>query len=383
MAGPAKFLLEAPHLCYNTGMRTIELHVRMKKPVLACGADVKGAFAVASGSHARFYEGFGDLGDADNLARYEKAVRRAARTSGAAPKVIACDLHPGYFSSRFAETYAIRYSLSAIRKVQHHEAHVASAIVDHAIKGSVIGVAFDGTGYGTDDNIWGGEFFVGNLMAFKRVAHFDYIEMPGGEAAIRQPWRMAASFLYHAFGRIGKREWKALEPVIRKRINAPLTSSVGRIFDAVGSIVLGKDSIETEAELPVELERIADRSCREAYSYDIKDEKDLFIIDIRRMIKGMVKDVSANKKAPYVSAKFHNMMAAIIEEVSALLRKRTLINKIVLTGGVFQNRFLGSRAVEALRRKGFEVYTHLNIPTGDGGIAIGQAAIANARPRCV
>ena len=254
-------------------VRRITLPFRAERAVLACGADLKGAFAFAKDEKAFLIYGFDDLSDPSNFARYEEAVKAYRKKLGIKPEIIVCDLHPNYFSTHFAENLhsftpsRSRAHLSVpchyqLCKVQHHEAHIASAIVDNDIKGTVIGIAFDGTGYGYDGNIWGGEFFTGDLKGFKRAAHLEYIPMPGGEKAIREPWRMAAGYLYRAFGKdflkSGSRAYlnmpyrnmdslKVLVKMIDGRINSPLTSSAGRLFDAVWSLVLSKGRVSKEA----------------------------------------------------------------------------------------------------------------------------------------
>jgi hydrogenase maturation protein HypF len=311
---------------------------------------------------------------------------------------VACDLHPGYFSTRFAENYTLsasHYPLYAIRstliKVQHHEAHIASAIVDNDIKGDVIGVAFDGTGYGSDGNIWGGEFFVGSLKGFKRTAHLEYIPMPGGEKAIKEPWRMAVSYLYRAFGnklpmlanRWRREDLVILKAMVEKNINSPLTSSAGRFFDAAGSLILAKDVAVKEAELPVELERLSfGRDC-DGYSFNMQAHEGGFVIAVSDIIKGVVRDIAKRIGAPVMSSRFHNTIADIILKASLRLRRRSKIRKVVLSGGVFQNRYLTTRAAEALGSSGFKVYTHSEVSTNDSGIPIGQIAIASTRGICV
>jgi hydrogenase maturation protein HypF len=399
-------------------MKIIELPFQIKRPILACGADLKGAFALAKGRKAYLFDGFGDLSDPDNLKRYEKAARREIKKFRIKPAIVACDLHPNYFSTQFAErkigkigtdTYFstahtiekwVSVPIFSLCRVQHHEAHIAAAIVDNSIKGDVIGVAFDGTGYGSDGNIWGGEFFVvrcplraarAGKIDFTRVAHLAYVPMPGGEAAIRQPWRMAVSYLYDAFGKKWLSLIKKFYPlpvthyallitkIIEKNINSPLTSSAGRLFDAVGSLVLAKKTVEKEAELPMELEKMAIELCREAYDFDIKKVAGMMKIDCHRIIKDVVRDLSGRVDKATVSSKFHNTVAEIISEVSAKLRRKFKINKVVLSGGVFQNAFLSARAKELLSKSGFEVFAHSRIPTSDSGIPIGQVAIVNAR----
>lgn len=368
---------------------------KIKKPVLACGADLKGAFALAKGQEAYLFDGFGDLSDPDNLERYEKAVTREINKTGIKPAIVACDLHPGYFSTKFAEKFrsghsrahlSVPYNCTLVR-IQHHEAHIASSIVDNSIRGNVIGVAFDGTGYGTDGNIWGGEFFVGNLRKLTRAAHLAYVPMPGGEAAIREPWRMAASYLYDAFGKRGQTPFglKGVRPLLEmidKKINSPMTSSAGRLFDAVGSIVLEKKTVSKEAELPLELEKMAIELCRDKYDFDIKRSGGMAEIGCRKMIKGVVKDLSGGADRAIVSSKFHNTVADMILKVSIVLRKKSGINKVALSGGVFQNAFLSAGAKALLTKSGFEVFTHSQVSTNDSGIPIGQIAIAGKRAVC-
>lgn len=376
-------------------MKIIQLPLKVNRPILACGADLKGAFALAKGSKAYLYEGFGDLADADNLHRYETAVRRAERKLKIKPAVIACDDHPGYFSGRFAEVHGLELMIPDLYGVQHHEAHVASVIVEHSIGGKIIGVAFDGTGYGLDGNIWGGEFFTGGIKGFTRRAHFDYMPMPGADAAVREPWRMAVSYLYKAFGgdihrikiplikNIPAKKLSAVINMIDSGINSPVTSSAGRLFDAVASIVLRRDISRFEAELPIALEKMAGDNVDEGYPFDIVSGGKALTIGTSDLIKSVVRDISDNVKPSEISAKFHNSIAGIILRTVTLIRNKTGIKKVVLTGGVFQNRYLSAAVQAALRKSGFIVYTNSGTNTNDNGIPIGQLAIANARARCV
>ena len=372
-------------------MRTIDLPFKLKKPVLACGADLKGAFAIAEGASVFLFEGFGDLAELNNLTRYEKAVKTGIKRLKISPEIVACDLHPGYFSTQFAETWTMDPGPLSLYKIQHHEAHIASAIIDNSIKGDVIGVAFDGTGYGFDGNIWGGEFFIGDLRGFKRVAHFEYMPMPGGDAAIKEPWRMAVSFLYRTFGRafldlgidfvkkLDKRDCAILKTMIDKNLNSPLTSSAGRLFDAVASLVLSKNNAAFEAELPVELEKAALELCQDRYDFGINPKKGVLAIDYSKTFKEIVKDIKKKTDKSIISAKFHNTVAGAILQTTISLRKKFKANKVVLSGGVFQNKFLTARASALLKRSGFNVYTHSGVSTNDSGIPIGQVAIAGAR----
>ncbi len=374
-------------------MKTIDLSFKLKRPILACGADLKGAFALAAGNSAFLFDGFGDLSEAGNFTRYEKAIKNQEKRLKITPGIIACDLHPGYFSTQFAESYQPSTISFQLCKIQHHKAHIASAIADGGVKADVIGVAFDGAGYGSDGNIWGGEFFVGRPGRLKRAAHFDYVPMPGGDAAVRQPWRMALSYLYRAFGRrfldlnidfvrrLDKRQCAGLKAMIDKSLNSPLSSSAGRLFDAVGSIVLSKNEAAFEAELPVELEKTAIELCQDRYGFDVKSVKGILVIDFSRTVRGIVKDLSSKVDASTVSSKFHNTIASMISEVAVKLRKKFKTNKVIMSGGVFQNRYLSARAGMLLKRCGFDVYEHSKVSTNDSGIPLGQVAIANAMMR--
>ena len=263
--------------------------------------------------------------------------------------------------------------------VQHHEAHIAAAMVDNAIKGDCVGVAFDGTGYGLDGNIWGGEFFAGGLKGFKRAAHLEYVPMPGGDAAIREPWRMAASYLgkmgtdtYFSRGNVQKNRYLSLFSMIEKKINSPLTSSAGRLFDAAASLVLNKDTADFEAELPIAFEKIADADCAESYGAILPSAS-------ANVIKYVASDVAKKVDAGVISARFHNTIAGMIALTAKRLCRQYCTKKIVLSGGVFQNKFLSAKTADMLRGGGFSVYMHKNISTTDSGIPVGQIAIANAR----
>jgi hydrogenase maturation protein HypF len=375
-------------------MKTVKLPFRLKIPVLACGADMKGAFAFAKGDTAYLEDGFGDLADPDNLERYENTVSSLEKKLKIKPRVIVCDLHPGYFSTRLAIDLHRKTPGSKIYKVQHHEAHIASAMIDNAIRGDVIGVAFDGTGFGSDGNAWGGEFFVGNPKSFRRAAHFEYVTMPGGDAAVSEPWRMAASYLYKTFGSgflkksVNKERAFFIKTMIDKGVNSPLTSSAGRLFDAVASIVLEKDRADFEAQLPIELEKLARPDIDEQYSFDINSDshflgQPFLTLDASPVIKAIVKDKTMGTGVFTISAKFHNAMAQAIVAVTLRLRKKSGVNRVVFGGGVFQNKYLNAKASGELERKGFKVYRHRAINTNDSGIPIGQIAIARARGICV
>lgn len=368
---------------YITIMRNVDLPFKLRRPILACGADLKGAFALAKDREAFLFDGFGDLSDLDNLTRYEAAIKERIRELRIKPEIIAHDLHPGYFSTRFAENYTMYDIRCTIYDIQHHEAHIASAIVDNSLEGDVIGVAFDGTGFGSDGNIWGGEFFIGSLKGFKRACRLRYLSMPGGDMVIKEPYRMSVSYLRSAGCEFpDKKKAAILFRMIDRKINSPLTSSAGRLFDAAASIILGKTNASIEAELPIELEKIAQKGCGETYAFNIKHEDDMPVIDTIPIIKAIVKDLSKKTPKPEISARFHNTIAAVISKVAYDLRKRSGVKTVVLSGGVFQNKYLVKKAMAMLEDANFKVYAHSSIPTNDSGIPIGQIAIAGARGIC-
>lgn len=371
-------------------MHIIKLPFLVKKPTLGCGADLKGAFCLATGEDAVYSDGFGDLGDPDNYAKYEKAVRDAEKRFRISPGVIACDMHPGYFSSRFAEEHARSLLGYKLVRIQHHEAHAASVITDNRLKNGVISVTFDGTGFGRDGAIWGGEFFTGNIGSLKRIAHLDYMPMPGGEIAIKEPWRMALSYIYRAYKKdfsgvrtdllkgISSRRVKAVITMIDRKINSPETSSAGRFFDSAASIILNKKVARYEADLPITLEEKALLGYEGEYRFDIKWQRGMFIIIPDKTIKGIITDLLKGADIKEVSSKFHNTVASMIRNVCSGIRQRYGIKKVALSGGVFQNRYLTEKTSNLLKANGFKVYGHVNVPTNDIGIALGQIAIANA-----
>jgi len=364
-------------------MRIIKLPFRVKKETLACGADLKGGFCFAKGGRAYMSEGFGDLSQADNAERYEREIGKAERTLRIKPKVIACDLHPGYISTKFARHYhEIRDTRHEIRYVQHHHAHIAACMVDHKIKGKVIGVSFDGTGFGTDGNIWGGEILLSELGDFKRLFHLDYAAMPGGEAAIREPWRMALSYIYKTYGgamgrikipflkRIGCDRVKVLTQMIKGNINSPLTSSMGRFFDGISSVIGVKDTVKYEAEAAIELERIADFGCRGKYRYRASA--------VKGIVEGVVGDLKRGEEKSVISSKFHNTIAHMVKDLVIGFSSETGTDKVVFSGGVFQNRYLVARLKEIFKGSRLKVYFHNDFATTDASIALGQIAIANS-----
>jgi hydrogenase maturation protein HypF len=265
--------------------------------------------------------------------------------------------------------------------VQHHHAHIASCMAENHVHEKVIGVAFDGTGYGTDGAVWGGEFLVCDYAGFERRAHFKYVPLAGGDAAIRHPWRTALGYLHEAFGRgipdpfpsIAEKSQRVVRGAIEKRINVVDTSSCGRLFDAVSAIAGVRLEVNYEGQAAIELEMHCADGIEDEYPFEIDGEE----IDTRPLIRAVTTDVLARTPIPVVASKFHNTIAAIVVETCRRIGASEPIRRVALSGGTFQNMRLLSRSLALLRESGFEVLLHSSVPSNDGGLALGQAVIAN------
>jgi hydrogenase maturation protein HypF len=359
---------------------------KFSQPVLACGAELKNTFCLTRDSHAFVSHHIGDLENLETLRSFTAGIDHFKRLFHIEPGVVAYDLHPEYLSSKYA--LALDDTLPKIG-VQHHHAHIASCMADNEIDGELIGVAMDGLGFGTDGRMWGGEFFVADFVTAERIAHLAYVPMPGGAKAIREPWRMAATYLRQTFGDeflnldlpfvkgLGQRAWPALHSMVASRTNCPETSSMGRLFDAVSSLLEVRSAVNYEGQAAIELEAIADRECTKAYEFKI-DAKGT-AIDANAVIRGAVADLLNGVSAAVVSARFHGAVADLIVTVAVHIRSQRRLNRVALSGGVFQNLLLLRQATDKLRARGFQVFTHTRVPANDGGISLGQASIANAR----
>jgi len=346
--------------------------------ILATGAELKNTFCLGKGNQAILSQHIGDLKDFETYTFYERNIEQFKKMFRVEPKLLVNDLHPEYLSTKYAHESGLE-----LVQVQHHHAHIASAMVENGLDEKVIGVSFDGTGLGDDGNIWGSEFFVCDLTDYKRKLHFDYIPLPGGDAATKEPWKIAASWLYKVFGNefvnfglpfLENIEEEKIDWVIksiRNKINCPITSGSGRLFDAV-SALLGLCSFSTfEAEAPMRLEKIAHNNETGIYSCKLSQ-----VIDFSEMITEIIQDLKQNVKLEIISAKFHNTVAYSIIEGIKKTKEETGIQKVVLSGGTFQNRYLTERTENELSELGFEVFSNCSIPCNDGGISLGQLAIA-------
>ena len=358
---------------------------RFPRPVLACGAELKNTFCLAKGDRAFVSHHIGDLENAATLRSFTEGIEHFGRLFGIEPQVVAYDLHPEYLSTK----YALDLDLDSCG-VQHHHAHIASCLADNGHGGPVIGVAFDGTGYGTDGTLWGGEFLVADLVGFERAGHLEPVPMPGGAAAIRQPWRMAAAYLRAAFAagpppgldvvKRNERDWAAITSMAAKGVNAPLSSSAGRLFDAVAALLSVRDTINYEGQAAVELEQLADPGETGSYRAVVSEGRP-FRIQGASLVRTVTGELTEGTPAPVIAARFHNGIAALIEEGCVLAAERHGLDTVALSGGVFQNLLVTERAVARLEARGFRVLLHSRVPCNDGGISLGQAVVAGARDR--
>jgi hydrogenase maturation protein HypF len=378
----------------------LEVAARFPRPVLACGAELKNTFCLARDSHAFVSHHIGDLENAETLRSFTDGIRHFRRLFGITPQVVAHDLHPDYLSTKYATDLAERGIDGGpgpgeveLAGVQHHHAHIASCLADNRASGPVIGVAFDGTGYGTDGTIWGGEFLIADTARFERAGHLATVPMPGGAAAIRQPWRMAAAYLGAQsaldVARRNERHWPAVVAMAQRGINSPLTSSAGRLFDAVAAILGVRDAINYEGQAAVELEQLADPAEPGAYHATITVE-DTTLEDAVEdavpapplriagidLVRAVAEDLAAGTDRSLIAARFHNGVAGLICDCCRLLRERHGLGAVALSGGVFQNLLLLHATVARLEDHGFEVLVHSRVPCNDGGISLGQAVVA-------
>jgi hydrogenase maturation protein HypF len=368
----------------------LRLRRALPRPVLGCGAELKNTFCLAKDNHAFVSHHIGDLENAETLRSFTDGIAHFRRLFGIAPQVVAHDLHPDYLSTK----YAMELADVDLVGVQHHHAHIASCLADNGASGPVIGVAFDGTGYGPDGTIWGGEFLVADLASFDRAGCLDPVPMPGGAAAIRQPWRMAAAYLAAGYpgglpARLDVRDrnaqrWAAVTTMAARGINAPLTSSAGRLFDAIAALLGVRDTINYEGQAAIELEQLADPTERGGYPVTVTSDAApgaLLRVSGADLVRAAADDLRAGVAAPVVAARFHHGVAAAIVAVCSRLRDQTGLGVVALSGGVFQNLLLTRHVTAALAAQGFGVLGHHRVPCNDGGISLGQVAVAGARDR--
>ena len=371
----------------SRGYAPAPLRVAFKfgRQILACGAELKNTFCLTRGHNAYVSHHVGDLENLETLRSYEQGIEHFRRLFDLHPEAVAHDLHPEYLSTKYAR--ALDDGLPRVG-VQHHHAHVASCMADNEIEGEVVGVAMDGLGFGTDGRMWGGEFFVADFTEAERVAHLDYVPMPGGARAVREPWRMAGVYLHRALGdeflesplpfvrNMDARAWATLRRMAATGTNSPETSSMGRLFDAVSGLLGLRGVVNYEGQAAVELEAIADRGHAERYEFEVAGNG--CIIKAETVIRRVAEDVLNGVPPQTVSARFHLGVAHLVADTARRIGGERGLDRVVLSGGVFQNVFLLRHARRLLKSAGLRVYTHSRVPPNDGGISLGQAAVANA-----
>jgi len=363
------------------------LHFRAE-PVLACGAELKNTFCLTRDNHAFVSQHIGDMENLETLEHFERTVELYQRLFRVDPEIVACDMHPDYLATRYARAMAERWPGMIVVPVQHHHAHVVSCMADNGVSEPVIGVALDGTGYGTDGAVWGGEFMLADYRRFRRVGHLEYVPLPGCDAAVRRPYRMAVSYLLSTLGESslipglplmkypGKEEMTLLRRQVERGLNSPLTSSCGRLFDAVAALVGLRGIVYYEAQAAAELEAVADEATAGEYPFSICEREGLSTVLLGELFRALLADMAGGTPASGVSARFHRTVSRMIAEMCRRIAAASGIRKVALSGGVFQNRLLLRLVVPGLEQAGLEVLTHHEVPTNDGGVSLGQAVVA-------
>jgi hydrogenase maturation protein HypF len=359
------------------------LPVEAERPLLACGAELKSTFCVARGRRAWVSHHIGDLENWETLSSFRSGVEHFERLFAVAPAVVAHDLHPDYLSTKYAlEREGVEHV-----GVQHHHAHLAACLAEHAETGPVVGAIYDGTGYGPDGTVWGGELLMGGLEDFERPGSLWPVRLPGGTAAIREPWRMACAWLVAAgedepavpatlAAAVDTTRWRQVAELARTGAASPQTTSMGRLFDAVSALCGVRPTVNYEGQAATELEALADLGERAGYPLPLLPDGTL---DARPTVLAILGDLAAGVGAAAVSARFHNAVAAATAQACADLARRCGLDTAVLSGGVFQNRLLLDCTVDRLAETGLRVLVPERLPPNDGGISFGQAAVAAAR----
>jgi hydrogenase maturation protein HypF len=350
--------------------------------ILAVGAEQKNSFCIGRNYQATMSQYIGDLKNVPTCDFFRETISRFSELFRFKPKYLACDLHPDYFSTTFASYLEKEYNIPVTR-VQHHHAHIVSCMAEHGLDEKVIGISLDGTGFGTDGNTWGGEFLLADNLRFARFTHFDYVPMPGGDRVVEEPWRMAFSYLFRYFGdsvdydsipvfrTIDRQKLSLVKEMIQTGVNCPLSSGAGRLFDAVSALI-GLCSVSTfDSEAPMRLESAIETGSDLYYPFTLGTS-----VVFAETFKAILADMTVTEIS-VISSKFHNTVAKVILEVSEKIRNDTSVDKVVLSGGVFQNKYLLEKTTHELTQNRFKVFTNHQVPANDGGISLGQMVVAS------
>jgi hydrogenase maturation protein HypF len=354
-------------------------------PLVACGAELKATFCIAKRRRAWVSQHIGDLQNLETLLSLRAGVAHFEALFAVTPEVVVHDLHPDYLSTRYALE---RAGVRAVA-VQHHHAHLAACLAEHGESGPAVGAIFDGTGLGTDGTIWGGELLVGDLAGFERAGHLHPVRLPGGDRAIREPWRMACAWLQEALGEepplpprlaasVDASRWRTMASVARSHLAAPVTTSMGRLFDAVAALAGLRAQVTYEGQAASELEAAATRATAPPYPLPV-DPGPPVVLDARAAILTVARDAADGVGAPLIAARFHAAVAAATARACAILARRSGLGTVVLSGGVFQNRLVLDATAALLENEGLRALVPERLPPNDGGISYGQAAVAAAR----
>ena len=372
----------------SRGFVPVPVFLKDEQPsVLAVGGELKNTVCLTKGKHAFVSQHIGDLENGESYKFFGEAIEHLQNILEIQPEVIVYDLHPDYFSTR----WALEQKGVELVGVQHHHAHIASCMAENQLEGRVIGFALDGTGYGTDGHIWGGEVLVADYEHFERAAHFEYIPLPGGSAAIREPWRTAVSYLFHHLERdflkldipfvrgLDLNKTEVLLRMMQQKINSPLTSSCGRLFDAVAALIGIRQRVNYEAQAAIELEMAIDGESDDTYRLTVEQDSEPWIIGTRPLFEAIIEDLKQDAPAGMISRRFHNALVNVFVEIAEGLRSKTGLNRVCLSGGTFHNIYLSGKLERSLTARGFEVFTQREVPAGDGGLSLGQALVGGRR----
>ena len=355
--------------------------------ILALGPQMKTTLCILKGNFAFLSPHIGDMETPEARDFYRESLTLMQKIAECKPDIIACDLHPAYYTTKLAEDLPS----SRIIRVQHHHAHIVSAMAENGIEGEVIGLAMDGTGYGLDGTVWGGEFLIADEANFIRIGHIMNYLLPGGEKAIREPWRIAVSLFKEAYGNnwpgvaerlnIGpkKNYYETMERVMTHRFNSPVTSSLGRLFDGVAAILGIRQNVTFEGQAAMELEAMAKGKTGIILPFDIPETDDVFCLDFSPMIRKIVDEIMAGRSRAEIAYSFHLTLSVAFRSAAEAIQRCTGLNRVVLSGGCFQNRILTEQTIAVLEKAGFDIFFHDVLPTNDGCISLGQAVCAGAQ----